>query len=301
MKTIRKYNKRRREALSGHMFLLPSNILALVFLVFPLFYAVYLSFTKFNGFKAPKYIGWQNYVNLFSDPNFGASLKNVLIYVAIVVPALMLCGLIVASILVNRFRNGFGEMVRITTFIPTLCSLALMGTVFYFVFSSSSDGVMNSLLGLFGLPKVNWLGSRETALPVICFVTIWKSIGYYIVYFYAGIMDIPRDYYEAAKLDGASNVQQFLHITLPCLKPILYLVLLLLTIGSFQVFELPYTMTHGGPGNATMMPGYLIYSYAFTSGKMGYASAYAIVIGIIIFAVSMLQRVVLKEKVGDDE
>lgn len=296
----RKYNKKRREAVTGHLFLLPSNILAVLFLIYPLFYAVYLSLTKFNGFKAPQYIGYENYANLLKDPYFGVSLTNVLIYVAIVVPALMILGLILAATLANRFRNRFGEFVRVTSFIPTLCSLALMGTVFFFVFSSDSQSVMNSLMKLLNLPKQNWLGSPRTAMLVICFVTIWKSIGYYIVYFYAGIMDIPKDYYEAARLDGASNVQQFIHITLPCLKPVLYLVLLLLTISSFQVFELPYTMTHGGPGNATTMPGYLIYSFAFKSGKMGYASAYAIVIGIIIFIISILERVVLREKVGEE-
>lgn len=300
MKAMRRYNKKRREALSGHLFLLPSNLLALVFLIYPLIYAVYLSLTKFNGLKAPEFIGFQNYINLFSDERFSASLKNVLTYVGIVVPCIMIFGLVIAAVLANKFRNKFGEIVRITAFIPTLSALALMGTVFFFVFSSSSDGVMNSLLELFGLPKMNWLGDRKTALPVICFVMIWKSIGYYIVYLYAGIMDIPKDYYEAAKLDGATNWQQFLHITLPCLKPIIYLVLLLLTVESFQVFELPYTMTRGGPGNATMMPGYLIYSYAFTSGKMGYACAYALVIGLIIFSISLLQRIALREKVGEE-
>lgn len=293
--------KKRREAIAGHLFLLPSNVLAVVFMILPLIYAIYLSFFKYNGFSAKVYIGWENYLKLFTDPNFYASLKNVLIYVAIVVPGLMISSLAIAATLASKFRNKFGEVVRITMFIPVLCSLALVGSIFFFIFSSSSDGLINTILQLFGFEKVNWLGQRETALPVICLVSIWKNLGYYIVYFYAGIMDIPKDYYEAARIDGATPLQQFFRITLPCLKPILYLVLLLLTISSFQVFELPYTMTSGGPGNATMMPGYLIYNYAFNSRRMGYASAYAMIVGIIIFAVSILQRVVMREKVGDEE
>lgn len=292
--------KARRDALAGHLFLLPANFLATVFLILPLFYAIYLSFFKYNGFAAMEYVGWTNYQKLFSDKEFYESLKNVLKYVAVVVPGTMGLALVLSAVLSMKFRNKFGETVRILSYIPVLCSLALIGSIFYFVFASSQDGLVNTVIANFGISKVNWLGSRKTALWVVCLVAIWKNLGYYIVYFYAGMMDVPRDYYEAARIDGASTIQQFFYITIPCLKPILYLVLLLLTVSSFQVFELPYTMTNGGPGNATTMPGFLIYKLAFSSRRMGYASAYALIVGIIIFAVSMLQRVAMKEKVGEE-
>lgn len=293
--------KLRTDAVAGHMFLLPNYILVLVFFIIPLFYAVYLGFCKYNGFSEMKWTGLKNYIDLFQDDKFAVAMKNSVVYAVLTVPPLVISSLVISAVLANKFRNGFGQTSRIVLYLPTMVSLVLVGSVFFFIFASGEDGMVNTVLGWFGIPRQNWLGQRSTAMPVVAFVFLWKSLGYQIVYFYAGIMDIPRDYYEAARIDGASSVQQFLHITVPILKPILYMVLVSLVLGAFQTFDIPYAMTAGGPGNATLLPGYHIYLYAFQSRRMGYASAYALILGIATFAVNMIMRVVMKEKVGEND
>lgn len=291
--------KKRADAISGHLFLLPANILLFVFLILPIFLAVLLSLVKYNGFGAVEWVGLQNYVEVFRDRDFLVSLKNTLIYVVVTVPLQTVIPLVLAAILAEKFRNLFGEFVRGTLFIPVLCSAVLAGTVFYYLFASDSESAANLFLAMFGLDKQNWLGQRSTALMVICLVAIWKNVGYYLVILYAGIMDIPRDLYEAARIDGATSWQQFLYITIPNLKTVLTLVVTLGTIWAFQVFDITMVMTGGGPGNVTMSPVLLIYKTAFSSRRMGYASAMACVLAVIIFIVTILQRVVQNGKDGD--
>lgn len=293
--------KMRTDAVAGHMFLLPNYILLTIFTIIPLIYAIYLGFCKYNGFSEMKWIGLKNYLDLFQDGKFWIAMKNSLVYALLTVPSLVISALVISAVLANKFRNGFGQTSRIVLYLPTMVSMVLVGSVFFFIFASGEDGLVNTILGWFGIPRQNWLGQRSTAMPVVAFVFLWKSLGYQIVYFYAGIMDIPKDYYEAARLDGASAFQQFIHITIPILKPILYMVLVSLVLGAFQTFDIPYAMTAGGPGNATLLPGYHIYLYAFQSRRMGYASAYALVLGIATFAVNMIMRAVMKEKVGEND
>lgn len=293
--------KRRTDAVAGHLFLLPNYILILIFTIIPLIYAVYLGFCKYNGFSQMQWIGVKNYLDLFKDGKFWIAMKNSLFYAVLTVPTLVISALVISAVLANKFRNGFGQTSRIVLYLPTMVSMILVGSVFFFIFASGEDGLVNTVLGWFGIPRQNWLGQRSTAMPVVAFVFLWKSLGYQIVYFYAGIMDIPRDYYEAARIDGASPFQQFIHITIPILKPILYMVLVSLVLGAFQTFDIPYAMTAGGPGNATLLPGYHIYLYAFQSRRMGYASAYALVLGIATFAVNMIMRVIMKERVGESD
>ncbi len=292
--------KMRTDMITGHLFLLPQYILILVFVVIPIIYAVYLSLCKYNGFSEMHFIGLENYRNLFQDTKFFTAMRNSLVYAALTVPTLVISALAISAVLASKFRNGFGQTTRIILYLPTMVSLILVGSIFFFVFASNEDGLVNTVLGWFGMEPQNWLGQRSTAMPVVAFVFLWRSLGYQIVYFYAGIMDIPRDYYEAARMDGATPMQQFWHITVPLLKPILYMVLINLILGSFQTFDIPYAMTAGGPGNATLLPGYHIYLYAFQSRRMGYASAYALVLGIGTFAINMIVRLVMKEKVGEN-
>ncbi len=293
-KTVRQL----RQDAAGYLFLLPSFILLLTFTILPIGISVLLSFAKFNGFSALKLVGLHNYRQLFESPDFLASMKNTVWFVLMVVPAQTLLSLILAALLASHFRDAFGEFVRGTMFIPVLCSSVLAGTVFYYLFASDSEAVINSLLAAFGLEKQNWLGQRSTALFVICLVDVWKNVGYFLVIFYAGILDIPKSYYEAAAIDGANRVQEFFHITLPNLRAVLYMVVTLGTIWAFQVFDLTYVMTKGGPGNATTSPVLLLYNEAFSNLRFGYASAIACVLAIVIFAVSMIQRAAFHEKAG---
>ena len=301
MMRFAKNRRARGECLAGNLFVLPANLLLFTFTLLPVAISLVLAFLKYNGFAEPEWVGLSNFIKLFRDRDFAASMKNTLLYVLLTVPAQTILSLALAAVLAAKFRNAFGEFTRGTLFIPVLCSAVLAGTVFYYLFASSGDAAVNMVLSMFGIPKVNWLGERRTALLVVAIVGVWRDVGYYTVIFYAGIMDIPRNYYEAARVDGASGLQQFFGITLPCLQPILYLVVTLGTIWSFQVFDVPYIMTQGGPGNATMSPVMLIYNAAFSSRRMGYASAMACVLAVVIFVVSIIQRRLFHAKVGGEE
>lgn len=293
--------KKFKESLAGYLYITPATILMIVLVVLPIFMSVYLSLTKFNGFKTPEYIGIKNYTDMFKDPEWRASMKNTLVYVLITVPIQTFLSLFFATILASYFRGRFGNIVRGVMFIPVLCSATVAGQIFYYLFGSDSESMMNLLMALFGHAKVNWLGQSSTALPVICAVAIWKNVGYYLVIFYAGIMDVPNSLLEAARVDGATPVQEFLHIIIPSIKPILYLVVTLSTIWAFQAFDIIYVMTRGGPGNATQTPVLIVYNSAFATRRMGYACAVACILGVLILIVTIIQRKAFSEKAGGED
>ena len=296
MKTNINKVRRRRNTLWGYGFTAPSAILLLVFIILPIFISAALSLTDFSGFNEPTYVGLKNYVDMFQDKKFLASMKNTFVYVIVTVPLQTILSLVVAAILAEKFRNPFGEFIRGTMFIPVLCSAVIAGNLFFYLFASDKEAIVNSLLMLLGFDKVNWLGKSATAMTVICIVAIWKNVGYFMVIFYAAIMDVPQTLHDAARVDGASPMQRFLHITMPGIRPVLYLVITLSTIWAFQVFDITMVMTKGGPGVATMSPVLLVYNYAFSDHRMGYASAIACLLAVVIFVISMLQKLVFREE-----
>ena len=296
MKTNINKIRRRRNNLWGYGFTTPSAILLFVFIILPIFISAFLSLTEFTGFNKPVYIGFKNYVDMFQDKKFLASMKNTFVYVLATVPVQTLLSLIVAAILAEKFRNPFGEFIRGTMFIPVLCSAVIAGNLFFYLFASDKESIMNSLMTLLGFDKVNWLGKSATAMLVICIVAVWKNVGYFMVIFYAAIMDVPKTLHEAARVDGASPIQRFFNITMPSIRPVLYLVITLSTIWAFQVFDITMIMTKGGPGVATMSPVLLVYNYAFSDHRMGYASAIACLLAVVIFVISMLQKLVFREE-----
>lgn len=296
MKTNINKMRRRRNTLWGYTFTAPSALLLFVFIILPIFISAALSLMDFSGFNEPAFIGFKNYVDMFQDKKFLASMKNTFIYVIATVPLQTILSLVVAAILAEKFRNPFGEFIRGTMFIPVLCSAVIAGNLFFYLFASDKEAIVNSLLALLGFDKVNWLGKSATAMLVICIVAIWKNVGYFMVIFYAAIMDVPQTLHDAARVDGASPMQRFLHITMPGIRPVLYLVITLSTIWAFQVFDITMVMTKGGPGVATMSPVLLVYNYAFSDHRMGYASAIACLLAVVIFVISMLQKLVFKEE-----
>lgn len=296
MKTNINKIRRRRNTLWGYGFTSPSAILLFVFIILPIFISAALSLTDFSGFNEPTYVGFKNYVDMFKDKKFLASMKNTFIYVIATVPLQTILSLVVAAILAEKFRNPFGEFIRGTMFIPVLCSAVIAGNLFFYLFASDKEAIINSFMMLLGFDKVNWLGKSETAMLVICIVAIWKNVGYFMVIFYAAIMDVPQTLHDAARVDGASPMQRFLNITMPGIRPVLYLVITLSTIWAFQVFDITMVMTKGGPGFATMSPVLLVYNYAFSDHRMGYASAIACLLAVVIFVISMLQKLVFREE-----
>lgn len=286
---------KRKEMLHGYIYILPSFILLIVFSLIPIVMSFIYSFTDYRVLGDVHWEGIQNYVNAVKDPFVIASLRNTVVYTLITVPSQTILSLVLAALISSYFKNRLGSFARSTLFIPVIASGILVGGLWSFLFTPR--GPVNEILGVFGIPRILWLGGQVTAMLSVCLVSIWKNVGYFLVIYYAGMMDIPVSYYEAAEVDGASWLQSFWYITLPSLRAITFLVVTLGTIWSFQVFDIVYTMTNGGPGDATMTLVLTIYSAAFKQFQMGYASAIAMIMFVFILLISRLQKMLMKEGV----
>lgn len=286
--------KKLKDALVGWAFVLPSFAILTVFILIPIVMSVYFSFTEYNVLTPPTWVGLQNYKTMFADTLVQTSIKNTLVYTVITVPLQTIISLVIAALIAEKFQNLYGRACKSALFVPVISSAVLVGTIWSMLYSTDS-GILNMVLNFFGLDSVNWLGQRSTALICVCVVAIWKNIGYFLVIYYAGLMDVPRSYYEAAEVDGATQLQRFRYITLPCIKPITYLIVTLGIIWSFQVFDLVYSMTSGGPGNATQTLVLTIYQKGFREYKMGYASAIAILLFVIILVINNVQKLFFKD------
>lgn len=292
-----KSSRQNRQALYGGLYILPSFVLIIVFAVVPIFMSGYFSFTSYNVMNPPKWIGLSNYIQAFNDSYVTDSLKNTILYVVLTVPFQTIASLVFAAFLADRMRTKFGGFIRSSMFIPVIASAITAGAVWRIILATDG-GIMNIILGLLHLPLPNWLGSSATALISVGIVAVWKNVGYFLVIYYAGIMGISKELIEAAEVDGATTLQKFVNITVPMLKPITYMVLTLGVIWSFQVFDLVYVMTGGGPGRSTITLVMTIYNSAFKDYKMGYASAVAMLLLIIILLVNYIQQYFFKERKG---
>jgi len=287
--------QKRLEATQGYIYILPSLILILSFSIIPIFMSGFFSFTEYNVMNPPKMVGLANYEKVFQDEYVRAALLNTLKYVLITVPIQTGLSLVFAAFLAMKMQNKSGEFLRSVMFIPVIASAVTSGTIWRTILGTDG-GILNNIIGIFGIDPVNWLGDSKTSLISICIVAIWKNVGYFLVIFYAGIMDIPKSLYEAARVDGANTYQQFFKITLPMLKPITSLVVTLGIIWSFQVFDLSYQMTGGGPGYSSVTIVMAIYNAAFKQYKMGYACAMAMLLLVIVLIINAVKERVFGEK-----
>ena len=289
-------SRKNKEAVQGIIYILPSFLLILIFCIMPIFMSAYFSFTDYNIMNPPEFAGLDNYVQMFKDEYVTAAVKNTLLYVLMTVPFQTIISLAFAGFIAQKLggKKG-GEFLRSVMFIPVIASAVTAGTIWRIILSTDG-GILNNILGVFGIDPVNWLGSTSTSLVSICIVAVWKNVGYFLVIYYAGIMGIPRDLYEAARVDGATTIQQFTKITLPMLKPITYLVVTLGIIWSFQVFDLSYQMTGGGPGHSSVTLVMSIYNSAFKQYRMGYACATAMFLLVIIIVINLLENLFFQEK-----
>lgn len=283
------------DGLIALLFLAPSLIGFLVFMVLPMFGGLFLSFTNWDMLSAPKFIGLENYQTLISDKLFFASLKNTLVYSAIVIGGGIPLSLGLA-LLVNSKLPGVA-VFRTIFFIPVVVSSVAASLVWKWIFQPDY-GVLNAVLKFLHLQPLLWLGDPSTALLSVAIVSIWMGMGYNMVLFLAGLKSIPSHLYEAAQIDGANPIQRFWYITLPLLTPTLFFILVMSIIGSFQVFGQVFVMTvKAGPGNATLVYVYYLWQNAFSWFKMGYASALAYVLFLIIFIVTLIQMRLLGQRV----
>ena len=287
--------RRRRQALIGAAYIAPSFVLMLIFNVIPIFLCLYYSFTSYNMVKSPVWLGIENYQKLFSNKVVKDALINTVNYVLRTVPLQTILALLIAAFIAEKMQNRYGSFLRSVIFIPVIVSLIASATVWSILYETNG-GLINQILGLAGISPVNFLGSKKTALGSVAAVSIWKNTGYYMVIYYAGIMNVSSEVKEAAVVDGANGIQRFWYITLPILKPITYMIVTMGIIGSFQVFDLVYKMTGGGPGRATYTAAYMIYTFAFQDKRIGYACALAICLLIVILFIHFLQTILFKER-----
>ena len=249
-------------------------------------------FANTTWWAAPCGSAWKTFA---SNKALGDALINTVNYVLMTVPVQTVLALLIAAFIAERLKNRYGSFLRSVIFIPVIVSLIASATVWSIMYNTNG-GLLNQLLGLFGLPAVNFLGSKQTALASVAAVAVWKNTGYYMVIYYAGIMNVSPEIREAAVVDGAKAPQRFWYITLPMLKPITYMIVTLGIIGSFQVFDLVYKMTGGGPGRSTYTVAYMIYTYAFQDKRIGYACALAVGLLVVILVIHLLQTLLFKEK-----
>lgn len=275
--------------------LAPWLITLVVFWVYPLLYALVLSFSKYRTLTNEiSLVGLENYVRVFNDPSFWQALRNTTVFTIGTVP-LTTCFALILAEAVRRRSPRIASFFRASYFLPSVTSLVVLALVFTNLYAR--DGYVNILCAMIGLPhpEQGWLLSTTTALASIMAMDVWISTGYYMVLFLAGMEAIPKDLYEAATLAGATKWQQFVRITLPLLRSTMLFVVVINSIKSFQIFVEVYVMTKGGPLGSTTTLVYEVYHQAFEqSDSMGYASALAYVIFAILLAVSFLQMRVLR-------
>lgn len=298
MKNVKMFTKKeRKEAGQGYLFLLPTILILGVFVIAPILYAVFLSFHKVEllGGASYEFRGLDNFLKVTFDDRAIIALKNTAIYVAVVVPAQTFLALVLAASL-NAGLKG-QKFFRVVYFLPTLTSSAVLTLIFMWMYNQ--NGLINYVLKIFHLPTYNWIGDPDVALIAIMIMNIWATAPFFMVIYLAALQDIPDSHYEAAELDGAGAVQKFWHITVPNLRPVTSFVVIMGIIGTFQLFDQSYIFSggSGGPNNSTLTVVLLIYQYAFkTLGTMGYATAIAFMLAIIILVATLIQRKFSKEE-----
>ena len=278
----------RQEAAAGYLYLLPNFIGFLVFTAIPIIAGFVLSFTDYNGYKGV-FVGIANYAKLFRDTQFKTAFSNNMVYSFVSVPFTILYALLLALAL-NR-KMPLANTFKTICFFPNLTSMVAIGCVSMLMFMPT-NGPVNKFLSFLGVADENlpqWFFSTKTALMTIIAVVVWKQAGYYMIMFMGGLKNIPSFLYEAAMIDGANSWQLFRHVTWPMLSPTTFMVTILCFISSFQVFDIINVTTEGGPGRATSVIVFRIYKEAFKNNKMGYASAQAYLLFLIILVITLIQ------------
>jgi multiple sugar transport system permease protein len=286
-----------REAGQGYLFMSPTLFVLLLFIIGPIFYAIFLSLHKVQllGNASFDFVGLDNFTKIIDDTRAKIALWNTFKYVIIVVPIQTFLALVLAASL-NAGMKG-EKFFRIVYFLPTLTSSAVLTLIFMWMYNQ--NGLINQVLEWFGLQGYNWLGDPSVALNAIMIMNIWSTAPFFMVIYLAALQGIPDSLYEAADLDGANAIQKFFYVTIPNLRPVTSFVVIMGIIGTFQLFDQSYIFSagSGGPNNSTLTVVLLVYQYAFKNlGTMGYAAALAFALAIVILIATFIQRKFSKEE-----
>lgn len=268
-----------------YLFLLPAGLVLLVFFFIPFFQTFILSFFNYSeSIYAPTFTGIENYIKLFHSPIFYKVLWNTFLYLFIAVPILAIIPLFIA-ILINQKIKGV-TLYKILIYLPVIVSIVVAAIAFKWLYAD--QGILNYILSAVGLESVGWLTDPNFALYSVIIVTIWKGIGYYMIIYLAALMSVPQELYEACDIDGANFLTKHLTVTIPHIMPTIALVTTISAISAMKVFAEIYVMTKGGPLNSSKTIVYYIYERAFENLDLGYASAMAVVLLIIVMAFSLI-------------
>ena len=281
----------RRRNLVAYSFIAPNFIGFAIFTLGPIVLALLMSFAEWDGSNAMKFVGLQNFVNIFRDDRFIASLKNTIVYSIFTVPITLAMALGLAILLNQKIKGR--DFFRTVAFFPYVASLVAVAAVWNMLFTPAKGGIVNQILmNVFHVAPLKWAASSSTVMLTIIMFSVWKNMGYYMVIYLAGLQGISEDLYEAAALDGASSMQKFIHITIPQLRPTTFFVTIMLTINCFKVYDIVYMLAGGSNGvvnKSAMVLVFYIYEEAFRNWKLGQASASALVLFAIVLVVTIIQ------------
>jgi len=281
-------NETQREALAGYLFILPTFLGYTAFILGPILAVIGISLTKYDILSPASFIGLDNYVRLFTDPRLRTVYGNTIFFTVFAVSLNVGIGLILAVLLNRHIPGPLKYLFRSAYFFPVLVALVYSSIVWSFLYQKDT-GIINYYLSLLNVAPIPWLSNRQWVLPSIIIMDVWRNTGFAMLVFLAGLQNIPVDYYEAAQLDGANRWHLFRHITLPLISPTLFFNLIIYMIGALQVVDSVIVLTKGGPGDASRSLVMYIYENAFQFFEMGYASAIAITLFIIIVIMTLIQ------------
>ena len=291
----------RQRARAGRVFVAPNLAAVAVFMLFPLGFSLYMSFQNWDLFSPPKFVGLQNFTNLFtSDPLFVIALRNTVLFTVGTIVPTVLISLAVAGVL-NRKLKGIG-FFRTVVFLPLAVSSVVMAIVWQFVFNTN-NGLLNIMLGWIQIGPIPWLVQPKWAMASLCLVSVWRSVPFATVVLLAAMQGVPETLYEAARLDGAGELRQFVSLTVPLIRGALSFVVVISIIHAFQAFDLVYVLTgrNGGPETGTYVLGIMLYQHAFSFLEFGYASALAWVIFAILLVLTVLQLRITRRRTALEE
>ena len=283
------------QAFVAFLFLIVPVILLAALKIWPVFYNLYLSFTRYELFEPPRFVGLKNYHYVFNNKTAFQSIINTLLFTIEAVPIGTALALIIAKLLDQKIRGRV--FLRTLYYLPVVSSVVVSAMIWRWIYSPQ-HGLLNYFLSLVGIPPQHWLNDPNLALISLVIVTIWGSIGSNMVIFLAGLQDIPRDIVEAARVDGANSVQSFLRITVPLMRPVILFVVVTFTISIFRNFGLIFMLTQGGPFNRTNTMVWEVYQNVFGYLRLGRGAAISVVMLIIVLILTLISFRVLRERQG---
>ncbi|MDT0268567.1 sugar ABC transporter permease [Streptomyces sp. DSM 44915] len=278
---------RHQRSLAPYVFISPFYLLYVLFLLVPILVGVYLSCTEWAGLGTPRWVGLRNYRDLLTDNSFWTSVGNTAFYVAFTLAVVVPAALFIAQALNSRGLRG-RDVFRLAYFMPVVISPIVITLVFGLFFDNEFGLINGTLQALFGFGGIDWLGDPAWARITVVILVLWRWTGYLTIFFLAGLQNVPRELHEAAAIDGAGPIRRFFDVTLPSLRPVTAFVAVTVLVSTAQIFDEPFLLTQGGPGESTLSVAMFIYRAGFQRQQLGYAAAAGVLLFLVVFALGYL-------------